>query len=230
MALIPSFIPGADSINTAITDFLEGGVVGIDTIRSIDYGAAYLWTLDFIETDGLKPPSPFDRFFPASEVTLNLGILNTQTIDLGQTAIPIPKNTSFKSIDITFYDDDSQSLQKWMRDWINLDILNDGQYMSGLNDKHPMVVADSFGGTRNVQPSRQLKLALLDKFKEEALVYNYLVSPEGTLDFQGSQAADATQFQMKFNIIQELGKPKNTDTGIFADIKKQLGQFIGRLF
>lgn len=231
MAIIPSFIPGAENINNAITNFLEGGVVGIESIRSINYGTNYLWTMDFIDTNGLKPPQPFERFFPASDVTLNLGKIEDHTFEAGHTSLSFPRKTGFKSIDITFYDDEKRGLQRWMSDWINIDILNNGEFMSGLNDSHTIVIPDSFGSSsRGVQPIRQVKLALLDRSREEALVYNYLIVPTGDLDFQGTQASEATQFQMRFNIVQQLGNPKAEDPGVFQQVKKVIGQLIGRFF
>lgn len=227
--VIPSFIPGGDAINNAISDFLEGGTVGMETIRRVNYSTSYLWTLDFIDTNGLLPPAPFDDYFPASDVNLDVGTVNSFTFDAGHTTLSFPRNTSFKGMDVTFYDDDRQTLQRWMSDWINLDIFNDGQYVSNLRDQHTVVVPDSFGQTRAVQPIRQIRMALLDRQKQDALVYNYNIVPDGQLQFAGSQASEATQFNMRFNIVEELGRPKAGNPAVFASIRNTLGSFAGRL-
>lgn len=230
MALVPSFIPGGDAINGAVTSFLEGGVVGIETIRNIDYGTNYLWTLDFGDVDGFKPPAPFDNFFPASDLTLNLGIINSHTVELAQSAISFPKNSGFKSIDITFFDDENRTIQQWMSDWINIDILNNGDFISGINDTHrigfPDRGQDSFGVARLVVPTRTVRIAMLNRIKNEVLSYNYLVYPEGELTFTGSQASEATTFSMKFIIVAELSLPKKEGTGALGILQQTLARFI----
>jgi len=227
MALVPSFIPGGDKINNAVNSFLDGGAVGIETIRSINYGTTYLWTVDFIDTNGIKPPAPFDAFFPASEVTFNLGIINSHTVEMGQSSITFPRNTTFKTVDVTFFDDENRSLQRWMSDWMNVDLLNYGEFMSGINDSHQVVAADSFGNSsRSVQPMRHIRIALLDKYKSETVVYNYNVVPDGNIDFGGTQASEASQFSMKFNIVEELGRPKAGDSSSFNFVRNILGRFI----
>ena len=227
MALIPSFIPGGDAINNAVSKFLDGGGTGIESIRRVSFSPTFLWTLDFIETNGIKPPSPFQDFFPASDVTFNLGIVNSHTVEQGQTSIAFPRNSNFKTVDITFYDDENRGLQKWISDWIEVDILNYGEFMSGINDAHTVVAADSFGNaSRQVLPKRHIRIALLDRYRNEVLTYNYNIVPDGGMDFAGSQASEATQFAMKFNIVEQLGRPKKGNNQDFNFVRNILGRFI----
>ena len=227
MAIVPSFIPGGDAINNAVSSFLDGGVVGMETIRRINYDAQYLWTVNFEDNNGFKPPSPFDDFFPASDLSLGIGTVNTHAIEMGQSAIRFPRNSAPQSIDITFYDDETRSLNRWMSDWVNLDLFNLGDFVSGINDSHRVVAQDSFGNsTRNVYPMRHIRIALLDRFKSEVITYNYRVVPDGDFGLQLSQASEATQFTMKFNIVEEMGRPKKGNKETFDFVKSVLGRFI----
>lgn len=227
MAIVPSFIPNGDKINNAVSKFLDGGSVGIETLRSINYNAQYLWTVNFIGDNGFGPPKPFDDFFPASDISFPSAISNNHVFEMAQSSFSVPKNSSMRSIDMTFYDDELMSLRKWMTDWIELDIYNNGEYVSGINDSHKIIVKDSFNNsTRSVAPTRHIRIAFLDRFKSEALVYNYRIIPNGEVNITGSQNSDATVFNMKFDIVEEIGRPKNGDTQTFGLVKSVLGRFI----
>lgn len=233
MAVVPSFIPGGDKVNSFVSNLLDGFEVGIETIRRVDYAAQYLWTMDFIS--GPKPPAPFDRFFPASDITLQTGISNLQRFEMAQSAFSVSRNSGPKSIDVTFYDDENRSMLTWMQDWINLDIYNNGHFVSGNADKHPLVdssgkpnsaVKDSFGKTRVVAPTRQIRIVLLDRFKDEAIVYNLGILPEGEISISGSQASEASTFSVKFEVVEEYKSKKNDGVAARTFIKTALQRFI----
>lgn len=238
MALVPSFIPGGDSINSTVSSFLDSGEVGIETVRRIDYAAQYLWTIDFNPGDNVfKPPAPFNDFFPASDITFPSAVSNNHTFEMGQSGFSIPRNTSARSIDITFYDDEKLSLHKWMNDWIKLDIYNNGHFVSGINDNHSLVdrngipttgSQDSFGNVRNAKPKRHIRIAFLDKSKSEVLVYNYDIVPNGEIVILGSNNSEATTFIMKFDIVGVNGvkEAKPAGDSLFKTIQKTLTRFI----
>jgi len=233
MALLPSFIPASDTINGAVSKFLDGGKVGIETIRSVDYDAQYLWVVDF-DHGSAKPPEPFASWFPANSVNFQLANLETDVIVTGQDSFKIPKGGTPKEISVTFYDDEKKSLLRWITDWIELDIKNRGFFMSALKDSHKIVNSsgstesgglDSFGKPRNVQPVRQIKLSLLDKYKRTVRAYSFFVFPEGQINYEGSQSSEASQYTVTFNVIGSSVSNEKQDSS-FENIREVISRFI----
>ena len=206
--------------------FLEGSS-GISTIRSVEYDKSYLWAIDFVNS--FTPPRPFDTFFPASEVTISMANLNTKTFSFGQSELEYPANESPREVTITFYDSQDQVLLRYFKDWMQLDIKNNGQFMSGLLDNHQAVATDSFGNARRVWPSRQIRLIHLDAYRTENSIYSYTIFPKGSIDFLGSQASEATEYSITFTIVDDMSsKPKNNAIGGFSfdTVKQALGRFL----
>lgn len=226
MAIIPSFIPGGDQINQAITGFLEGGQVGIETLRRIDWEKKYLWTLDFGVIDGFRPPAPFDNFFPASDVVFPLGFIEDLQIDFGQSNFRFPIKTKSKELSITFFDDENRTVIRWMRDWMELDLMNNGQFVSGLSDSHNIVVPDMNGEIRPVVPIRSVRLALLQHFKREVMTFDFSVYPVGELTYNGSQESGAGQYTMNFVVVEEVGKKSTTKLNLVNEFTQILSRFI----
>lgn len=221
---------GIPNIERVVSNFLEGGT-GITAIRSLEVDKRYLWVVDFVDgLNSIKPPAPFNELFPASDITITMAQLNTSTLTFGQTDMQIPKNSSGAELSITFYDDEKRTLLKWFFDWINLDIKNNGQFMSGIKDRHKVVAKDSFGNDeRSVYPARQIRLGLLDSYRSDIAFYNYLIFPKGNLDFAGTQASEATQYTVSFAIVDDLSsKPISNAFGGFSfnTVKQVLGRFI----
>ena len=224
MALIPSFIPGADTINGAVTNFLEGGQTGIETIRSVNWEKKFLWTLDFVD---FKPPKPFDAFFPASDVSFPVGIIEDLTFDYGQSDFRFPIKSKSKELSITFYDDEERTLLRWMRDWMELDLMNYGQFVSGLEDNHTTVEPDMIGNKRPVVPIRHVRLALLQHYKREVIAFDFKIYPVGELTYNGSQESGAGTYTMTFVVAEEVGKKvKPAKLNFFNEIKQALARFI----
>jgi hypothetical protein len=222
---------GIPNIERAVSNFLEGGT-GITSIRNIEIDKNFLWVVDFVGGgDSFIPPAPFDVLFPASEVTLELAKLELEEQIFGQSSIKYPKRTSAKEFSVTFYDDEKRTLQRWFSDWINLDILNNGEFISGIDDNHQIVTGnDSFGNFgRRVRPSRHIRLALLDAWRRNARVYEYKVVPEGVLSYSGGQGSEATNYTVNFAIVEDLTvrrKPVTSGGFGFDEVKKLIGRFV----
>lgn len=230
MALIPSFIPGHEEINGAINSFF--GNDSIDVIRSIDYDVKYLWAIRVVSG---TPPAPFDTFFPAQDVTVPMAISESETIEFAQTSMQVPIKTTGKEISITFYDDENRTLLYWLADWINIDIQNGGNYMSGIADDHqtvsgyPRNVAISGAGTDNakVKPIRQIELTLLSKYKKIDKTITYDVFPVGEIPWSGDQSSEAQTYTMRFAIVREVSTGGDEGGTSFVDIAKDI---LGKLF
>lgn len=220
---------GIPNIERVVSNFLEGNT-GITAIRNIEVEKRYLWVVDFIPgANSITPPAPFDDIFPASEVNIPFTNLSTDNIGFGQTELQIPKNETARDLSITFYDDEQRTLLKWFSDWMRLDIKNNGAYMSGVNDQHQAVAADSFGNQRRVYPTRQIRLSLLDSYRSEVAHYNYLIFPKDSIDFAGSQVSEATQYTLNFAIVDDLSfRPISSSFGGFSfnTVRQALGRFL----
>lgn len=227
---------GIPNIERIVSNFLEGGT-GITAIRSVEWAKSYLWAIDFVAGSSnaigpsCAPPAPFDALFPASDVTLNIGTIVSDEREFGQTSISFPKRSSQFTMTVTFFDDQKLTLHKWFKDWINIDILNNGDFISGLNDSHAPVVP-TFDKRNRVFPSREVRLVMLDAYRKEVTNYHLRIYPTGAINWVGSQGSQATQYTVSFNIVEDLGK-KNTAKkagGLFGftfdDVKQLLGRFI----
>jgi len=192
---------GLPNVEQTISNFLEGKR-GITLQRSVDFDAKYLWLVEF--TDSLaSPPAPFDQFFPVNDITIPMAIAEAGTIDLPNTTMKYPSRQQSKDMNMSFYDDTRKTLMRYFKDWIELDIHNDGQGISGLKDNHPCVRPDSFNNIRNVSPVREMRVAFLDAWKDEMHTMTYWIFPEGNLDFNGANTSDAQMYTMSFSIVAE---------------------------
>lgn len=217
---------GIPNLERELSLFLEGQS-GITAIRAVEYDKRYLWAVEFV--DSFLPPQPFDGFFPASDVTLPFESITDQTFTYGQSELNIPIGESTRDLTITFYDDKDKTLLRYFKDWMRLDIKNNGLYMSGLQDDHQAVSADSFGNQRRVFPTRSIRLVMLDAYRTENAIYKFSVFPKGQIDYSGSQASEAQEYTMTFAIVDDLSsKPKNNSIGGFSfdTVRQALGRFL----
>lgn len=229
MSIVPSFIPGQETVNSAVNGFF--GSDSIDVIRSIDYDTKYLWALRIVGNGA--PPAPFNTFFPANDVSVPFAISESHTIDFAQSSLQVPLKSTGKEINITFYDNENRDLLNWVSDWINLDIQNNGKFMSGLKDNHLISSignntrrgVDITGGER-VVPLRTIELTLLSKYKKVDKTIMYDVFPVGEVPWSGDQSSEAQTYSMRFAIIKEYGADSTSKTS-YSDIAKDiLGKFI----
>lgn len=126
---------GIPNIERAVSNFIEGGT-GITGIRSVDWGKTWLWTLKFLEVGEAGLPRPFDEYFPAASVSLPVASLETMSVPWGQENYTFPIGSKSTEMSITFYDNEKGELLRWIKDWIDYDILNYGYGVSGLHDRH----------------------------------------------------------------------------------------------
>lgn len=218
---------GIPNIERIVSKFLEGDS-GITSIREIEFDKKYLWTIDFVDGAGsIKPPAPFDNFFPASDVSFPLGVIESFSTDVAHSQIQFPISTTARNLEVTFYDDDERTLLKWFSDWINKDILNEGEFISGIKDAHPLLSGtDSFDVTRNVAPCRKVVLALLSPFKKQVITKSLWVYPTGNLDLGLSQDSAPQTYTVSFAIVKDESF-KGVNTGFsFDSIKEIIGRFI----
>lgn len=206
--------------------FLDQGR-GISTVRSVDWDRRYLWLAEF-DKDTLLPPAPFKEWFPANSVSINDTSQSKEEFKFGQQHLSIPTSQSGAStLSITFYDDINRTLQKWFTDWIRLDIQNNGQYISGLDDDHDAEAADSFGTQRRVWPVRTINIIYLNLDRSNYITKRYSIVPDGDFSKELSQASEAVEYTLTFSIVGEgVGASGSTDNFLNNLISDTLGRVI----
>lgn len=216
----------ATNVVGAVERFLDNGR-GISLLRSVDWDRRYLWIAEF-EKGEQEPPAPFNEWFPAATVDINNRSIAGEEFTFGQTKLYIPTSSDTAStISVTFYDDVNRTLYRWLTDWMQLDIQNNGQFVSGLRDDHQCVDFDSFGQIRNVQPVRTLNIILLKLDRSNFSVFRYAVVPSGDLPRNLSQGSEAVEFTMTFHIVGEKAATSGgVDTSISEKVKDLLGRVI----
>ena len=220
------FVNGIKDAVSSVEKFLDSGR-GISALRNVDWDRKYLWLIEF-EKSGIVPPSPFNDWFPASTVTVNDTSQSKEEFKFGQVHLAIPTGqSSAPTMSITFYDDVNRILQKWFTDWIKLDIQNNGEYISGLDDTHIAESSDSFGVYRNVSPVRAVNLIYLNLDRSNFKVKKYYIVPDGEFSKELSQASEAMEYTLSFNIVGEgVGTSGSVDNSLINTAKDLLNRLI----
>lgn len=151
-------------------------VLNIEQIRSVEWGKKYLWDVKF-----QGAPTPFTDWFPAVDVDEGVASLNSYSFNSQMSTHKVPMGSSLKEVKLTFYDDESQTLINWIRDWINIEILNNGEFVSTLD--------------------KCVKLLQVTKLTSQRTILqtaSYHVYPEIDLAFNGSSHSDAQLYTVPF--------------------------------
>lgn len=151
----------------------------LEKVRGIEWGRKYLWDIRFDSA-----PSPFDQWFPAIEVSEPTAVLESYKFDGFMSQYSVPLRSGLKKLSITFVDDVNQTLAKWMTDWINSKIQNNGRYVSSLSSSVKLVQILKLNSNR----------AIIDQS-------GYWVYPETEFKFEGSNDSAAPQYSVPFVIV-----------------------------
>jgi hypothetical protein len=220
------------SLDGIIASTLGLDEFGIEKLRSVEWAKKHLWALKFIEGND-NPPAPFDQFFPAIDVEVGEASLDSFSFDLGDNSFKIPQKSTVREMRITFIDDENLTIFNWIKNWIRIDLLNNGKYISAINDDHPRV-----SGQGNVKPVRQVQVTKLkssrfpsifppSNFNSRQIVNTYAVYPEGVLEFSGSSESGAQIYTVSFVIVEER-VPFEASDSASESIKGIAQKFISR--
>jgi hypothetical protein len=198
--------------------------LGISTVRGVEWDRKYLWLMHF-EDD--IAPEPFKTWFPANSAQFNMYSVGSEEFTFGQSRLSLPTHSDIvPNASITFYDDVNRTLYRWFQDWISLDILNNGQFISGLRDSHTVVGPVRVGDfPRAVMPVRNLKVAMLDLSKQITKVNTYSLVIEGGISQDLSHVSEATEYTVTFKIVGD-SEPKVETEQFGLDIVRDL---LGRI-
>lgn len=155
----------------------------IEQLRAVEWGAKYLWDIKF---EGA--PSPFDLWFPASDVDEELANLDSYAVESSQNSFKVPRTGTALNLRITFFDDARFTLLNWMTNWVNKEILNDGKHVSTLETC-----------------IKQVTVIKLNSRKEIIKKSSYWVYPDGLIAFNGSSTPDSQQYSIPFVIVGRSG-------------------------
>jgi hypothetical protein len=154
-------------------------LTNINQIRAIEWGRTYLWDIKFPDA-----PAPFNEWFPAVEIEENLATLESFDFEGFISTYKVPKSTTVFDLKVTFVDDIDHTLAHWLEEWINTDMLGEGNYILPLVDCCRKVMVAKLN----------LKRELIGHMK------TYLVYPEGGLYFRGTSESGLPQEELTFII------------------------------
>jgi hypothetical protein len=136
-------------------------------------------------------PSPFNSWFPASDVSEPIGALQSGMYDLFTSTYRIPHNRPPMDLRVSFFDDQRNVLAGWISFWINSTILNSGKGVSPI-------------GSPGV--CKIVMIAKLDSMKNIIRTNSYWVYPDGIVTFEGTNSAQATKYTVNFVIAGIVGE------------------------
>lgn len=154
---------------------------GIHQMRKINWSKGWLWDVMFE-----AGPSAFDGWFPATDITVNEATLEVYSLLGGNSTFEIPKNTTLSTINMTFTDNISLNVHKWVAEWIN------------------DIVAD--GATKTLgEIVRKVGIAKMENKNKivEGYPKFYLVFPKGSLDYKGTSEEGPISNSIDFVIAGE---------------------------
>jgi len=185
---------------------------GIGQLRSIEFGKKYLWDIRF-NTDDLPErinhnlPKKFQGFFPASDVEENRANLENFSFEVFMNSYQVPRKSQAKEITITFFDDIKNGLLQWFDDWINVHILNNGQFLSPLEDCVRLVDIRKLNNRREIQTRN-----------------SYWVIPQGPVTYAGTSSSEAQSYSLSFVVVGEVdqeGQGNNTRDQLIKSFGRQ---------
>ena len=158
--------------------------IDLNQLRQVQWSASYDWEIR-IEDPNL--PEPFNKFFPVITVDEELGNVESQTFEIYNRNYSVPSGLKQNEITITFHDDSNHTLEKWMENWVNIEIFHQDE-------------ANSYVSTLKTA-CKEMHIAKTDRGKKVKKLATHLVYPNGQFTFSGSAEADATIFTMQFNVV-----------------------------
>lgn len=175
---------------------------GIEDLRSVRWGASYCWDVRF-----LGAPRPFDKWFPASEVTVNVATIKSHTFEAANTSFAFPIGTSAADLNITFYDDEDHTLLNWFTAWMNGVIVAQAESGGTLKEsKGTQQLVTSIQEIEVVKLNRQREIAdhgvqFNGNMYQISSSSTYKVYPTEAINFKGNSQSGIEQYSVSFQIV-----------------------------
>jgi hypothetical protein len=167
-------------------------------IRQISWSRSYLWDIRFPSA-----PAPFKDWFPATDVSVEMGVLVSKEFTFFSTDCSIPIGTKEKSLNITFIDDAVHTLIDWVTFWMNT-------IVSPVSIKGNNFLIDS-GVLTLEQAVKEINIIRLNSKRNpinvgnEEYIDKYKVYPTGTIKFIGDSDSKVNSYQVNFVIAEIIG-------------------------
>ncbi len=152
----------------------------LDQLRTIQWSKSWKWDVKF--PDG---PNNFKEWFPATNVEETVFSLTTYTAGLPY--LEVPKDKELSTLSLTFIDSIQLDVEDWLDHWINVEILNEGLYLSPLKSI-----------------TKEIRIAKLDNLDNIVHEYGYLVYPKGVYNFSGNSESSTHSSQIEFVIASDV--------------------------
>lgn len=152
-------------------------ILNIEDIRAHEWSKQYLWAVQFPDFPGLD-------WFPAVDVEENLGIVTSHEQAAGMTTFKVPKGTNARELKVTFLEFGDHRVMNWITDWMNKVILNNGSHVATVKEA--------------------ARLVHVHKLKHDMTVIKtntYMVYPEGTAYFHGTNESAVEMTSQEFTIV-----------------------------
>ncbi len=155
----------------------------LEQLRSIEWSSSHLWDIKFENV-----PSPFDSWFPATDISLNEFALDPYNFTLATSTFEVPKSSTLFDLKVTFVDDIKLTISEWVSNWVNNEIFADGSVQT------------------LEEAVKQVTIVKMDNRHEiiHGWPKSFWVFPKGSLYFNGKSTAEPHSDELEFVIAGQL--------------------------
>lgn len=157
------------------------------TLRGVTWARSYYWDIKCPDA-----PQPFDKWFPAISVDETVVNLTSYGYSAPYHSFAVPQNSGLLDLRISFPDSEDLVLYKWIKDWVNKDILH---FRDSEGSPYLAYVEDI------VKEFHIVKYKFLGEYKKDIVSYTvYSVYPENTLSDALTSDSSLRQFSVFFRV------------------------------
>lgn len=181
---------------------------GIDYLRNIEFSKQWLWNIRVFPDPWavITLPPQFIINFPAADFSFDEAKLGIFARDFYINNYRVPASAAERTFSLTFYDNNANDIFNWFKDWINIDILNNGNFISCLGDDHARTGSAFNNGlpvVGNVRPARKFVIEKLDNSQKVITTEIITVFPLEGITFKGTSESGVNVYSMDFVIIDD---------------------------
>lgn len=178
---------------------------GINHLSNLEVSKKYLWNIRFLPNLTHIVPIDFIESFPVIDFDLEEANLDTLSREIFMSTYKVPLRSKERTLKLTFFDNSYNAVFDWFKDWINVDILNNGDFISCINDNHARVGLWSNGLPvyGSVEPTRKIIIEKLGNDQSSISTQVLTIFPEGDIVFNGSSESGLNVYTMNFVIVDD---------------------------
>lgn len=166
-----------------------------DQVRQVEWSRNYLWDVQISDA-----PSPFNTWFPATDVAVDMGILESESFDIFVSSFSIPVRTKERTLSLTFVDDANHTLVDWLTLWYNQIVVP-----GGIGGGWVQTLEES---VKNIQIARLNSRRVPIKVGSIDYIESYAIYPNDTVRFLGgSEESKVNSYEAKFIIAGVIDQP-----------------------